>query len=157
MADAVRDGDWDGVQACVDVEAVAGAYIDTALSNASGGDSTDSAGSGSGMGGNSTPPGPPQPGLGDTMRAAFTTQFTTALKRLVKNKGMTESGEVAPLLLVGDPAKIEEISETEAVATVAMPDTAGELQDVSVRLAKAEDGWRITAFENLDDLMGLLN
>jgi len=157
LAEAVRDGDWDGVQAVLDAEAVAGSYIDTALSNASGGDSTDGAGSGSGMGGNSTPPGPPQPALGDRMRSAFTTQFTTALKRLVKNKGVTDSGAPAPLLLVADSAKIEETGQTEAVATVSLPDTAGEPQDVSVRLAKTEDAWRITAFENLDDLMGLLN
>jgi len=153
MTEAIRNGDWDGVQKYMDIDAVAASFVDAALATALEGDSPDAlTGNVGGMGGGGNAPGSSGSGLAGTMKGVFTEQFRESVKQSVEARGKTSTGEPSSLLLLEDPTNVELVSETEAVATVNVSTDDG-TQDVVIRMIRVGDHWRIMALENFADLM----
>lgn len=154
MTEAVRSGDWDGVQKYMDIDAVAGSFVDATLANAMGEDSPDALGGGAGgMGGGGNAPGSSGPGLAETMKDVFVRQFREAVKRSVEARGKTSTGDPSTLLLIENPTSVESVSETEVLATVQVRTDAAGTQDIAVRMIRAGDHWRIISLENFAELM----
>lgn len=161
LASAAQNKDWDGVQKYMDVDAVASHFLDAALSNARGDDSADDdsadddtrMGDDTGMSGGTSGAGTTR-----TMGPAFIQRFRDALKKSIEDATLkSDAGGVSSVLLGKKPKSVTYVSKKEASATVEVPAGAGGTQDVTLRMQWADDHWRITALENVADLLGSLN
>jgi hypothetical protein len=137
MANAARNRDWDGVQKYMDVDAVASAFVDVAISTAFGDDTSRSGAVGAGM------------------KPKAIQQIKDSLKRSVENATSTESGDLSGVLFVDKPKAVTYITKDEALVTVEVPLSAGGTRDIGLRMKWADDHWRIAAFDNAAELLDL--
>lgn len=137
MAKAAQNKDWDGVQKYIDVDAVASTFVDAALSKAFGVDTSGTAG----------------PGVG--MKPAAVQMIEDSLKNSVVNPSGASIGRLSGVLFMEKAKSVTSVGENEALVTVEIPVSASETRDVVLRMARADDHWRITAFENAAELPDL--
>jgi hypothetical protein len=123
------------VQKYMDVDAVASGFIDVAISKAFGAGTSGTGTSGAGM------------------KPKAIQQFKDSLKQSVENPTDPKTGHLSGVLFVTKPKSVTYISKDEALVTVEVPVSAGRTQDVELRMKRADDHWRITAFENAADLL----
>jgi hypothetical protein len=132
MARAAQNKDWDGVQKYVDVDAVASAFVDVAISKAFGEDTSGAS------------------ALGAGMKPTAIRQFKDSLKNSVENATSTKTAGLSGVLFVTKPSSVTYVSNEEALVTVEVPSFGD--QSVRLRMTWADDHWRITAFESAADL-----
>lgn len=137
MAKAARSKDWDGVQKYIDVDAVASTFVDAAISNAFGADTSGTVGADS------------------AMKPKAIQQIKDSLEKSVENATSTETGVLSGVLFVEKPKAVTYVSEDEALVTVEVPVSAGGTRDIRLRMKRTDDHWRIAAFENAAELLDL--
>jgi hypothetical protein len=135
---------WNAVQKYVDVDAVTSGFVDAAISTAFG-----AGASGTGMSRTGS-------AIGQTgMKSAAAQQFRDSLKQSVANAASTNAGGLSGFLFVKQPKRVTYPSKDEALVTVEVPTGRGGAQDVALKMNRVADHWRITAFANTADLLGL--
>lgn len=162
LTGAVTSKDWSEVERYIDVEAVASNYMETLLANVrEDGSAEDAAATlgregvkdnGGGMGGS---------GAGAdaaTMNPVFVQKFRDSLRDGVESGSLrADAGGLVSVLLGKKPKDVKYESADVALVDVEVPAADGDTQVITLRMERSGALWRITAVENLDDLLGPLN
>lgn len=148
MAAAAESKDWGAVQRYMDVDAVASGFIDVALDEAFGGESSGTVAPAGGMGTGKV-------GSGTAMRTKSIEGVKATMKAAVANAVGSKPGVLSSVLFTSESEQIEYLGEDVALVTVEIPLGGSETQPVVLRMERADRAWRITAFENARELLTL--
>ncbi|MGB4593598.1 MAG: hypothetical protein WBI63_07510 [Coriobacteriia bacterium] len=151
VAQAAQSGDWNAVNAYLDVEAVAGHYADTAFAQATG-SATASVDAtmprSSGMGGSRPQTGPA------AMKKVFVARTVQSLRTLVERGDLdANAGGLQSLMLVGEAESVD-AGESRATVTVVIPGVGGKDETVILTMNKVDERWRIVAVDGISSLLG---
>jgi len=144
LADAVRQGDWNGVQRYVDVDSVVGQAVDAAVGRSAGQDP-------SGLGGVVA-------GLAESAKPALVRQAKESLRLSVERGGTSptqRSAAFSSYVAAVQVASVRYVGD-EALVTLAVPGGAGKVLDLKLRMRRAGDHWRVTRIDDVLDLPGVL-
>ncbi len=155
---AVTSKDWAGVERYMDVDAVASNYMEALLTTAQGDAAAEATATlgregvkdnDDGMGGGKA--------VAD-MNPVFLQRFRDSLRKGVESGSFkSDAGGIASVLLGKRPKDVDYESADVTRVTVEVPAAAGDTQVITLRMERDGDLWRITAVENLDDLLGPLS
>ena len=137
IADAVRQGDWNGVQRYVDVASVVGQAVDAAVGRSAGGVVA---------------------GLAESAKPALVRQAKESLRLSVERGGTSptqRSAAFSSYVAAVQVASVRYVGD-EALVTLAVPGGAGKVLDLKLRMRRAGDHWRVTRIDDVLDLPGVL-
>ncbi|MCE5204138.1 MAG: hypothetical protein ABFC80_08905 [Coriobacteriales bacterium] len=149
MARAAQDGDWNGVQRYIDATAVANAFMDAMMSQASAEETNAAAGS---MSGAMT-----FERATEKMRKTFSAQFESALRDSVEKASASDGDPPSGLAYVSGAENVSYDDQGQAIVTVRLANDGNETQDVRLRMKQTGDHWLIIAVEGTSDLLGLVD